>query len=303
MHDRSHHRHAGLTQLGRATRLPASPEAAVLETRAEPASRACSISCASPAPNSPRSARSPASPISRISSSTTCPQRLARREQVAEALSRRLPQPRRLPRGLHASASPAGWSRRSAPRWLRIGGYWYPRGGIPIDVFYQTGAPPAGLWLPDQGSRPIAGAAERDAWPTADPRGDPRARRWRCGLRRGRLRRRRMLAAEARAAARRIPRAAAITATWAGSPTPRRGAATRRRCGPRRAASSCSASTTRPATTRWRSLARPDRGAISVYARGRDYHDTVKKRLKALARWIGAALAGASSRSSSTPRR
>jgi 7-cyano-7-deazaguanine reductase len=38
-----------------------------------------------------------------------------------------------------------------APRWLRIGGYWYPRGGIPIDVFWQTGAPPANLWLPDQG--------------------------------------------------------------------------------------------------------------------------------------------------------
>jgi epoxyqueuosine reductase len=31
----------------------------------------------------------------------------------------------------------------------------------------------------------------------------------------------------------------------------------------------------------------PDRGTISVYARGRDYHDTVKKRLKALGRWIG----------------
>jgi NADPH-dependent 7-cyano-7-deazaguanine reductase QueF-like protein len=37
------------------------------------------------------------------------------------------------------------------PTWLRIGGYWYPRGGIPIDVFWQTGAPPEGLWLPDQG--------------------------------------------------------------------------------------------------------------------------------------------------------
>ena len=37
------------------------------------------------------------------------------------------------------------------PKWLRIGGYWYPRGGIPIDVFWQTGAPPANLWLPDQG--------------------------------------------------------------------------------------------------------------------------------------------------------
>ncbi|MBM0170141.1 preQ(1) synthase [Altererythrobacter sp. C41] len=37
------------------------------------------------------------------------------------------------------------------PRWLRIGGYWYPRGGIPIDVFWQSGAPPEELWVPDQG--------------------------------------------------------------------------------------------------------------------------------------------------------
>ena len=44
-----------------------------------------------------------------------------------------------------------------APRWLRIGGYWYPRGGIPIDVFWQTGAPPGGLWLPDQGVPPYRG--------------------------------------------------------------------------------------------------------------------------------------------------
>ena len=44
-----------------------------------------------------------------------------------------------------------------APRWLRIGGYWYPRGGMPIDVFWQTGAPPEGLWLPDQGVAPYRG--------------------------------------------------------------------------------------------------------------------------------------------------
>jgi len=43
------------------------------------------------------------------------------------------------------------------PQWLRIGGYWYPRGGMPIDVFYQTGAPPEGLWLPDQGVAPYRG--------------------------------------------------------------------------------------------------------------------------------------------------
>jgi len=37
------------------------------------------------------------------------------------------------------------------PKWLRIGGYWYPRGGIPIDVFYQTGELPKNVWVPDQG--------------------------------------------------------------------------------------------------------------------------------------------------------
>jgi len=44
-----------------------------------------------------------------------------------------------------------------SPKWLRIGGYWYPRGGIPIDVFYQTGEAPEGLWLPDQGVQPYRG--------------------------------------------------------------------------------------------------------------------------------------------------
>jgi 7-cyano-7-deazaguanine reductase len=44
-----------------------------------------------------------------------------------------------------------------APRWLRIGGYWYPRGGMPIDVFWQTGKLPAGVWVPDQGVAPYRG--------------------------------------------------------------------------------------------------------------------------------------------------
>lgn len=43
------------------------------------------------------------------------------------------------------------------PRWLRIAGYWYPRGGIPIDVFWQTGKPPANVWIPDQGVAPYRG--------------------------------------------------------------------------------------------------------------------------------------------------
>ena len=43
------------------------------------------------------------------------------------------------------------------PHFLRIGGYWYPRGGMPIDVFWQTGELPSGLWLPDQGVPPYRG--------------------------------------------------------------------------------------------------------------------------------------------------
>jgi len=48
-------------------------------------------------------------------------------------------------------------AQTAAPRWLRIGGYWHPRGGIPIDVFWQSGPPPEGLWLPDQGVAPYRG--------------------------------------------------------------------------------------------------------------------------------------------------
>ena len=44
-----------------------------------------------------------------------------------------------------------------APRFFRIGGYWYPRGGIPIDVFWQHGTLPHGVWLPDTGVAPYRG--------------------------------------------------------------------------------------------------------------------------------------------------
>ena len=43
------------------------------------------------------------------------------------------------------------------PQWLRIGGYWYPRGGIPIDVFWQHGTAPDGMWIPEQGVKPYRG--------------------------------------------------------------------------------------------------------------------------------------------------
>jgi 7-cyano-7-deazaguanine reductase len=43
------------------------------------------------------------------------------------------------------------------PKWLRIGGYWYPRGGMPIDVFWQTGRLPKDVWLPEQNVAPYRG--------------------------------------------------------------------------------------------------------------------------------------------------
>ena len=43
------------------------------------------------------------------------------------------------------------------PKWIRIGGYWYPRGGLPIDVFFQFGELPSGLWVPDQDVAPYRG--------------------------------------------------------------------------------------------------------------------------------------------------
>src|SRR5262249_52437108 len=46
------------------------------------------------------------------------------------------------------------------PRWLRIGGYWYPRGGMPIDVFWQAGRLPANLWGPGQPGAAYRGRGE-----------------------------------------------------------------------------------------------------------------------------------------------
>jgi 7-cyano-7-deazaguanine reductase len=48
-------------------------------------------------------------------------------------------------------------TRLLQPRFLRIGGYWFPRGGMPIDVFWQSGRLPAGAWLPDQDVPPYRG--------------------------------------------------------------------------------------------------------------------------------------------------
>jgi 7-cyano-7-deazaguanine reductase len=62
--------------------------------------------------------------------------------------------------GFHEDATVAIGKRLFAvlaPKFLRIGGYWYPRGGMPIDVFWQMGRLPTGVWLPDQGVAPYRG--------------------------------------------------------------------------------------------------------------------------------------------------
>jgi 7-cyano-7-deazaguanine reductase len=62
--------------------------------------------------------------------------------------------------GFHEDCTVAIGRRVAAeikPIWLRIGGYWYPRGGIPIDVFWQTSRAPKDLWIPDQGVSPYRG--------------------------------------------------------------------------------------------------------------------------------------------------
>lgn len=62
--------------------------------------------------------------------------------------------------GFHEGTTVAIGKRLSdflEPHFLRIGGYWYPRGGIPIDVFWQSGTLPQGVWLPDQGVAPYRG--------------------------------------------------------------------------------------------------------------------------------------------------
>jgi 7-cyano-7-deazaguanine reductase len=145
----------GLTQLGRPTALPDSPEAAVLET----------------VPN--------AHPGAVYLVRFTCPEfttlcpitgqpdfahlviDYAPRRLLVESKSLKLFLGSFRNHGGFHEATTVGIAKRLEqalkPRWLRIGGYWYPRGGIPIDVFYQSGAPPRGLWLPDQGVAPYRG--------------------------------------------------------------------------------------------------------------------------------------------------
>jgi 7-cyano-7-deazaguanine reductase len=147
--------YAGLEQLGRATDLPASPNQAVLERVANP------------------------HPGTRYAVRFVCPEftslcPITGQPDFAHLVIDYVPgdwlvESKSLKLYLHAfrnhgdfhEACTVGIGKRLAellaPEWLRIGGYWYPRGGIPIDVFYATGPVPADLWIPDQGVPPYRG--------------------------------------------------------------------------------------------------------------------------------------------------
>jgi 7-cyano-7-deazaguanine reductase len=138
-----------LRQLGRPAGLPASPDKAVLETVPNPQPRALYL------------VRFTAPEFTTLCPMTGQPDfahlviDYAPRAKLVESKSLKLYLGSfRNHADFHEACTLAIGQRLAkvlAPRWLRIGGYWYPRGGIPIDVFWQTAQPPKGLWLPDPG--------------------------------------------------------------------------------------------------------------------------------------------------------
>lgn len=146
---------AKLTQLGRAVAPPATPEAALLEAVPNPHPRAIYL------------VRFTAPEFTSLCPITGQPDfahlviDYVPRTRIVESKSLKLfLQSFRNHGAFHEDCTLTIAQRivaAAAPRWLRIGGFWYPRGGIPIDVFWQTGAPPRGLWLPDMGVTPYRG--------------------------------------------------------------------------------------------------------------------------------------------------
>jgi 7-cyano-7-deazaguanine reductase len=144
-----------LTQLGRPTSVPESPQKAVLET------------VPNPHPGEIYLVRFTAPEFTTLCPITGQPDfahlviDYVPRENLVESKSLKLFLSSFRNHGAFHEDCTIGIARRLvaelSPVWLRIGGYWYPRGGIPIDVFWQTGAPPDGLWLPDQGVPPYRG--------------------------------------------------------------------------------------------------------------------------------------------------
>lgn len=148
-------RYQGLRQLGASTAIPGSPEAALLEK------------VPNPHPDKLYLARFTAPEFTSLCPITGQPDfahlviDYAPRKWLVESKSFKLYLTSFRNHGaFHEDCTLAVAGRLVellSPRWLRIGGYWYPRGGLPIDVFWQTGRPPAGLWIPDTGVAPYRG--------------------------------------------------------------------------------------------------------------------------------------------------
>jgi len=148
-------KYSHLTQLGRPAELPASPDKAKIETVPNPRPRDLYL------------VRFAAPEFTAMCPLTGQPDfahlviDYAPEALLVESKSLKLFLGSFRNHGAFHEACTVGIARRLeaaiAPRWLRIGGYWYPRGGMPIDVFYQTGPVPEGLWLPDQGVAPYRG--------------------------------------------------------------------------------------------------------------------------------------------------
>jgi 7-cyano-7-deazaguanine reductase len=144
-----------ITQLGQQTALPASPDEAVLER------------VPNPHPNVDYLIRFTAPEFTSLCPVTGQPDfahlviDYVPRQWMVESKSLKLFLHSFRNHGDFHEACTVGIAKRLVelmePAWLRIGGYWYPRGGMPIDVFYQTGEPPKGVWLPEQGVQPYRG--------------------------------------------------------------------------------------------------------------------------------------------------
>jgi len=144
-----------LTQLGRPTPIPADPNAAVLER------------VANPHPGTHYVARFTAPEFTSICPVTAQPDfahlviDYVPDSWIVESKSLKLYLQSFRNHGAFHEACTVAIGKRLAgllvPHYLRIGGYWYPRGGMPIDVFWQTGQCPKDVWLPDQGVAPYRG--------------------------------------------------------------------------------------------------------------------------------------------------
>jgi 7-cyano-7-deazaguanine reductase len=145
----------GLTLLGQATALPASPDTAVLERVAAPAQGAFYL------------VRFTAPEFTSLCPITGAPDfahiviDYVPGAWLVESKSLKLYLGSFRNHGAFHEACTMQIARRLVdvlgPVWLRIGAYFYPRGGMPIDVFWQTGAPPEGVWVPEQGVPPYRG--------------------------------------------------------------------------------------------------------------------------------------------------